>query len=213
MRFSFVYLEKNVRILYYVPSSLRHRCRSRRLMFLKSVTVYRTTSPWKITSWSLKMLSNNKERPHTAVFRRQRLGTTRGCWKRTVRYSTVAYCTFSTPPWTTHSTMTGVTAYSFPPRKRAPAHKWAISRVHKNKSMQRLISSLWGTGTAKFQVTWLLRIVQKGVSMWQCCAVDRWLMSAAYRCTTLIRSSLFSFLFSSRKLAERARKGKKVRLI
>ena len=26
-------------------------------------------------------------------------------------------------------------------------------RVHKNKSMQRLISSLWGPGTAKFQVT------------------------------------------------------------
>ena len=87
------------------------------------------------------------------------------------------------------------------------------SRVHKNKSMQRLISSLWGTGTAKFQVTWLLHIVQKGVSMWQCCAVDRWLMSAAYRCTTKIRLSHFSCLFSSRKLAERVRKGKKVRLI
>ena len=28
-----------------------------------------------------------------------------------------------------------------------------IPRVHKNKSMQRLISSLWGPGTAKFQVT------------------------------------------------------------
>ena len=56
--------------------------------------------------------------------------------------------------------------------------------VHKNKSMQRLISSLWGTGTAKFQVTWLLRIEQKGVSMWQCCVVDRWLMSRAYRCKT-----------------------------
>ena len=27
------------------------------------------------------------------------------------------------------------------------------ARVHKNKSMQRLISSLWGPGTAKFQVT------------------------------------------------------------
>ena len=54
---------------------------------------------------------------------------------------------------------------------------WYLPRVHKNKSMQHLISSLWSTGTAKFQVTWLLRIVQKGVSMWQCCAVDRWLMS------------------------------------
>ena len=40
------------------------------------------------------------------------------------------------------------------------------ARVHKNKSMQRLISSLWGPGTAKFQVTWLLRIVQNGVSVW-----------------------------------------------
>ena len=32
---------------------------------------------------------------------------------------------------------------------------YLISRVHKNKSMQRLISSnsLWGSGTAKFQVT------------------------------------------------------------
>ena len=39
-------------------------------------------------------------------------------------------------------------------------------RVHKNKSMQRPISSLWGPGTAKFQVTWLLRIVQNGVSVW-----------------------------------------------
>ena len=28
-----------------------------------------------------------------------------------------------------------------------------LARVHKNKSMQRLISSLWGPGTAKFQVT------------------------------------------------------------
>ena len=34
MRFSFVCLEENVRIPYYVPFSLRHRCRSRRLMFL-----------------------------------------------------------------------------------------------------------------------------------------------------------------------------------
>ena len=63
---------------------------------------------------------------------------------------------------------------------------WALfiiipPRAHENKSMQRLISSQWGTGTAKFQVTWLLRIVQKGVSMWQCCAVDRCLMSGAYR--------------------------------
>ena len=63
-------------------------------------------------------------------------------------------------------------------------YKYLQARVHKNKSMQRLISSLWGTGTAKFQVTWLLHIVQKGVSIWQCCAVDRWLVSGAYRCTT-----------------------------
>ena len=37
---------------------------------------------------------------------------------------------------------------------------FVIPRVHKNKSMQRLISSLWGTGTAEFQVTWLLRIAK-----------------------------------------------------
>ena len=61
---------------------------------------------------------------------------------------------------------------------------WVTARVHKNKSMQHLISSLWGPGTAKFQVMWLLRNVQKGVSMWQCCEADRWLMSAAHRCTT-----------------------------
>ena len=45
MRFSFVDLEENVRIPYNVPSSLRHRCRSGRLMFLNSVTVYRNTPP------------------------------------------------------------------------------------------------------------------------------------------------------------------------
>ena len=32
-------------------------------------------------------------------------------------------------------------------------HESVLARVHKNKSMQRLISSLWGPGTAKFQVT------------------------------------------------------------
>ena len=47
-----------------------------------------------------------------------------------------------------------------------PCDHLISSRVHKNKSMQRLISSLWGTGTAKFQVTWLLCIVQNGVSVW-----------------------------------------------
>ena len=85
-----------------------------------------------------------------------------------------------------------------------------VSRVHKTKGMQRLISSLWGTGTAKFYVTWLLHIVQKGVSMSQCCAVDRWLMPGAYRCKTRIHLSHSSFLFSSRKLAERVHKGRKL---
>ena len=47
-----------------------------------------------------------------------------------------------------------------------PTSLYVRTRVHKNKSMQRLISSLWGPGTAKFQVTWLLRIVQNGVSVW-----------------------------------------------
>ena len=87
-----------------------------------------------------------------------------------------------------------------------------LCTLDKNKSVQRLISSLWGTSTAKFQVTWLLRIVQKGVSRWQCCAVDRWLMSGAYRCKTWVHLLRFSFIFSSRKLAERVHKGQKVRL-
>ena len=87
-----------------------------------------------------------------------------------------------------------------------------LTRVHKNKSMQRLISSLWGTGTAKFQGTWLLHIVQKGVSMSQCCAVDRWLMSGAYRCKPKSIYRAFPFFFSSWKLTERVHKGKKVRL-
>ena len=143
------------------------------------------------------------------------------------------------------------TLHFFKKKKKA---KCLISRVHKNESMQRLISSLWGTGTAKFQVTWLLRFVQKGVlsfckfsvqfyfryfqwsmvlpklkihlnekntvldpngihghpnlnetersviahyrnfnapkickttvSVWQCCAVDRWVMAGAYRWKT-----------------------------
>ena len=84
-------------------------------------------------------------------------------------------------------------------------------RVHKSKSMQRLISSILGTGTAKFLVTWLLRIVQKGVSVWQCCAVNRWLLSGACPWKTLTLLSHFFFLFSSRKIAERLHKGKKVR--
>ena len=37
-RSSFVYLEESVRVPSFVPSSLRHRCRSWRLMFLKSVS-------------------------------------------------------------------------------------------------------------------------------------------------------------------------------
>ena len=72
--------------------------------------------------------------------------------------------------------------------------------VHKNTSMQRLISSLWGTGTAKFQVTWLLRIVQKGASVWQCCAVDRYLMAWCRRFMIIDEKpktfySAFSFFF------------------
>ena len=70
---------------------------------------------------------------------------------------------------------------------------WA--RVHKNKSMQRLISSQWGIGKAKFQVTWLLRNVQKGVSMWQCCVVYRWLMSMQ-NLNSFIALFLSSFCFT-----------------
>ena len=70
-----------------------------------------------------------------------------------------------------------------------------VARVHENKSMQRLISSLWGTGTAKFQVTWLLRIVQKGVSMRQCCTADRWLMSMQNLNLFIALFFLFFFFF------------------
>ena len=81
-------------------------------------------------------------------------------------------------------------------------------RVHKNKSIRRLIFSLWGTGTAKFQVTWLLRIVQKSVSIWQ------WYLTMlrgrpvtqAYAKPKFYLSH-FSFPFSSRKLAERVHNG------
>ena len=93
MSFSFVYLEENVRIPYYVPSSLRQRRRSWGLMFLKSVTVYRTTPLWKNNSreaWKCSVTTKKYfERPHTAVFRRQRLGKTpstrtgRSFWRQT----------------------------------------------------------------------------------------------------------------------------------
>ena len=80
-RSSFVYLEESVdRVPSFVPSSLRHRCRSWRLMFLKSVSRlpdYPTLKndsheAWKCSATRKKYF----ERPHTAVFRRQRLGTT-----------------------------------------------------------------------------------------------------------------------------------------
>ena len=47
--------------------------------------------------------------------------------------------------------------------------------------------------------------------VWECCAVDRSLMSGAYWWKTWIILSRFFFLFMSQKLAERVHKGKKVR--
>ena len=78
-RSSFVYLEESVRVPSFVPSPLRHRCRSWRLMFLKLVSglPYHPTlkndshEAWKCSVTRKKYF----ERPHTAVFKRQRLGT------------------------------------------------------------------------------------------------------------------------------------------
>ena len=79
-RSSFVYLEESVRVPSFVPSSLRHRCRSWRLMFLKSVSRlpdYPTLKNDSHEAWKCSVTRKKYfERPHTAVFRRQRLGTT-----------------------------------------------------------------------------------------------------------------------------------------
>ena len=79
-RSSFVYLEESVRVPSFVPSSLRHRCRSWRLMFLKSVSRlpdYPTLKNDSHEAWKCSVTRKKDfERPHTAVFRRQRLGTT-----------------------------------------------------------------------------------------------------------------------------------------
>ena len=92
---------------------------------------------------------------------------------------------------------------------------WPRVPVHKNKSMQRLIFSLRGTGTVKFQVTWFLFIVQNSVSVWQCCAVDGWLRTGAHDAKPIsayqLTARFFFFFFSSQKRTERAYKGKKVR--
>ena len=79
-RSSFVYSEESVRVPSFVPSSLRHRCRSWRLMFLKSVNRppdYPTLKNDSHEAWKCSVTRKKYfERPHTAVFRRQRLGTT-----------------------------------------------------------------------------------------------------------------------------------------
>ena len=84
-------------------------------------------------------------------------------------------------------------------------------RLHKQqsqrtKSMQRLISSLWGTDTAKFQVTSLLRVVKKGVAVWQCSAVTGKPLTHVDAKPKFIYRT-FLFFFFSRKLAERVHKG------
>ena len=79
-RSSFVYLEESVRVPSFVPSPLRHRCRSWRLMFLKSVSRLPDYPTLKNDSHEFQKCSVTRkkyfERSHTAVFRRQRLGTT-----------------------------------------------------------------------------------------------------------------------------------------
>ena len=77
---SFVYLEESVRVPSFVPSPLRHRCRSWRLMFLKSVSRlpdYPTLKNASHEAWKCSVTRKKYfDRPHTAVFRQQRLGTT-----------------------------------------------------------------------------------------------------------------------------------------
>ena len=79
MRSSFVYLDDSVRIPSYVPSSLRHHCGSWRLMFLKSVTVYRTTPPWKITA--MKPENSQQQERSTLSGHTQRCSDGRG-WEQ-----------------------------------------------------------------------------------------------------------------------------------
>ena len=77
LRSSFVYLEKNVRVPSCVPSSLGHRRRSWRLVFLKSESClldYPTLKNNSHEAWKCSVTRKQYfERPHTAVFRRQRL--------------------------------------------------------------------------------------------------------------------------------------------
>ena len=79
-RSSFVCLEESVRVPSFVPSPLSHRCRSWRLMFLKSVSRlpdYLTLKNDSHEAWKCSVTRKKYfERPHTAVFRRQWLGTT-----------------------------------------------------------------------------------------------------------------------------------------
>ena len=80
-RSSLVYLEESVRVPSFVPSSLRHRCRSWRLMFLKSVSRlpdYPTLKNDSHEAWKCSVTRKKLwAATHTAVFRRQRLGIER----------------------------------------------------------------------------------------------------------------------------------------
>ena len=68
-RSSFVDLEESVRVPSFVPSSLRHRCRSWRLMFLKSVSRlpdYPTLKNDSHEAWKCSVTRKKYfERPHT----------------------------------------------------------------------------------------------------------------------------------------------------
>ena len=80
MCFSFVYLEENVRIPYYVPSSFRHPLPIVKVDVSEISNRLPDYPTLKNNSHETRKCSVTRkkyfERPHTAVFRRQRLGTT-----------------------------------------------------------------------------------------------------------------------------------------
>ena len=62
-------------------------------------------------------------------------------------------------------------------------------RVHKTKSVQRLLSSLLGTGTTKLQVTWLYVLYKRVYRCASTCLADRWLAGQGHTQRHFWRSS------------------------